>query len=198
MFEAYVEALEDQECSPERYLATLKHRLATVGLREFKNLPQMDNTGEVDVYQLSKKQLQEHCGRKINMVLERYKFCSRMQHDDETIDQFVAGLRGLAVTCKFEQISYDQVLRDQILVKTKFRKIQEKLWSCSSDLTLKSANEVARTIEVSEKCIQTVRENFNDSEPGAVAGSSVNKESKGCGKKLLVQNKVIGVTLGIT
>ncbi|KAJ1088851.1 hypothetical protein NDU88_002006 [Pleurodeles waltl] len=78
MFEAYVEVLEDQECSPERYLALLKHRLGAVGLREFKNLPQMDNAGEVDVYQLAKKQLQERYGRKINVVLERYKFYSSM------------------------------------------------------------------------------------------------------------------------
>ncbi|KAJ1145129.1 hypothetical protein NDU88_011421 [Pleurodeles waltl] len=74
MFEAYVEVLEDQEGSPERYLALLKHRLGTVGLREFKNLPQIENGGEVDVYQLAKKQLQERYGRKINEVLERYKY----------------------------------------------------------------------------------------------------------------------------
>ncbi|KAJ1135705.1 hypothetical protein NDU88_002140 [Pleurodeles waltl] len=73
MSEAYVEALEDQECSPERYLALLKHRLGVIGLREFKNLPQMDNTGEVDVYQLAKKQLQEHYGKEMNVVLEQCK-----------------------------------------------------------------------------------------------------------------------------
>ncbi|KAJ1119707.1 hypothetical protein NDU88_007892 [Pleurodeles waltl] len=71
MLEAYVEVLGDQECSPERYLALLKRRLGAVGLREFRNLPQMDNTGEVDVYQLTKKQMQERYGREINVVLER-------------------------------------------------------------------------------------------------------------------------------
>ncbi|KAJ1119705.1 hypothetical protein NDU88_007890 [Pleurodeles waltl] len=65
MFEAYVEVLEDQECSPERYFALLKRRLGAVGLREFRNLPQMDNTVELDVYQLAKKQMQERYGRKV-------------------------------------------------------------------------------------------------------------------------------------
>ncbi|KAJ1156077.1 hypothetical protein NDU88_008802 [Pleurodeles waltl] len=189
MFEAYVEVLEDQECYPKSYLALLKHRRGAVGLREFKNLPHVDITGEVDLYQLAKKQLQESYGRKINVVLEQYKFYSRMQHEDESIDQFVAALRGLAVTCKFEQISYDQVLRDQTLMKTKSHKIQDKLWLYGSDLTLKGAVDVARTIEVSEKCIQTVRKNVHDSESNAVVVSSVNKDSKGCGKTCDWKNK---------
>ncbi|KAJ1099476.1 hypothetical protein NDU88_004577 [Pleurodeles waltl] len=184
MFEAYVEVLEDQECSPENYLALLKHRLGAVALHEFKNRPQIENAGEVDVYQLAKNQLKEFYGRKINLVLERYKFYSRMQQDDEPIDQFVAELRGLTVTWKFEQISYEQVLRDQLLMKTKSHKIQEKLWSCSGDLTLRGAIKMARTIEISEECVQTVRRNPNDFEPEAVAVSSVNKDFKGFEKNL--------------
>ncbi|KAJ1178186.1 hypothetical protein NDU88_003433 [Pleurodeles waltl] len=81
--------------------------LSAIGLREFKNLPQIDNnTGEVYVYQLAKKQLQECYGRKINVVLERYKFYSRMQHDDETIDQFVAAFRGKLCKNNTRSISY--------------------------------------------------------------------------------------------
>ncbi|KAJ1179576.1 hypothetical protein NDU88_004810 [Pleurodeles waltl] len=139
---------------PRKILGIIEAQTWCSGLHEFKNLHQVDNTKEVDVYQLAKKQLQKRYGRKINMELERYKFYSRIQHEDESIDQFVAALRGLAVTCKFEQISYDQVLRDQLLMKTKSCKIQEKLWSCSSDLTLKGAVDVARTIEESEKCLE--------------------------------------------
>ncbi|KAJ1149394.1 hypothetical protein NDU88_002204 [Pleurodeles waltl] len=184
MFEAYVEVLEDQECPLEKYLALLKHRLGAVGLRESTNLPQIENAGGTDVYQLAKKQLQERCGRRINVVLERYKFYSRMQQEDESIDQLVAALRGLAVTCKFKQISYDQVLRDQLLMKTKSCKIQEKLWSCTGDLTLRGAIEMARTIEILEKCVQTIRKNPNDFEPGAAAVSSVNKNTKGFEKNL--------------
>ncbi|KAJ1158887.1 hypothetical protein NDU88_011560 [Pleurodeles waltl] len=183
LFEAYVDVLEDQECTPDRHLALLKHRLGAVGLREFENLPPIDNVGNVDVYQLAKKKLHERYGRKINVVLERYNFYSRTQHDDETIDQFVAALRGLAITCNFEQISYDQVLRDQILMKTKSRKIQEKLWSCGSELTLKGAIDVARTMEVSEKCIRTVRKNTSDLDSEAIAVSAVTKESKVMEKK---------------
>ncbi|KAJ1084514.1 hypothetical protein NDU88_004661 [Pleurodeles waltl] len=151
---------------------------------EFKNLPPIDNVGNVDVYQLAKKQLHERYGRKINVVLERYKFYSRSPHDEESIDQFVAALRGLAVTCNFEQMYYNQVLRDQILMKTKSLKIQEKLWSCGSDLSLKSAIDVARTMEVSEKCIQAVRKNMSDSELGVAAVSAVTKDSKGVEKKI--------------
>ncbi|KAJ1118438.1 hypothetical protein NDU88_006629 [Pleurodeles waltl] len=176
LFEAYVEVLEQQECPPERHLALLKHRLGAIRLREFKNLPPIENAGNINVYELAKKQLQERYGRKINVVLERYKFYSRSQQDEESIDQFVAALRGLAVTCKFEQMSYDQVLQDQILMKTKSRKIQEKLWSCGSDLSLNHAIDVARTMEVSEKCIQTVRKNMNDAEHGVVDLSAITKD----------------------
>ncbi|KAJ1199941.1 hypothetical protein NDU88_003772 [Pleurodeles waltl] len=92
---------------------------------------------------LAKKKLHERYGRKINVVLQRYKFYSRTQHDEELIDQFVAALRGLAVTCNFEQMSYDQFLWDKIFMKNKSCKIQEKLWSCGSELTLKAAIDVA-------------------------------------------------------
>ncbi|KAJ1197828.1 hypothetical protein NDU88_001674 [Pleurodeles waltl] len=158
--------------------------LKSLGLREFKNLPPVENTGNINVYELAKKQLQERYGRKINVVLERYKFYSRSQQDEESIDQFVAALRGLAVTCKFEQMSYDQVLRDHIFMKTKSRKIQEKLWSSGSDLSLNRAIDVARTMEVSEKCIQTVRKNMNDAEHDVVDVSAITKDSKGVEKRI--------------
>lgn len=132
MFEAYVEVLEEDECSQERKLALLKHRLGAVGLREFKNLPTLENPGDLGVYQIALKQMQERFGREINVVMECFKFYSRAQKADESIDQYVPALRGLAVTCEFDRMTYDQVLRDQILMKTKLKKIQEKLWSSGS------------------------------------------------------------------
>ncbi|KAJ1181906.1 hypothetical protein NDU88_007105 [Pleurodeles waltl] len=65
LFEAYVDVLEESECSPERHLSLIKHRLGVVGLREFKNLPPVENVNAEDVYKCALKQLQERgkmCG----------------------------------------------------------------------------------------------------------------------------------------
>ena len=88
--------------------------------------------------------------------MERFRFYSREQKESESVDQYISALHCLAITCKLETMSYDQVLRDQILMKTKSKKIQEKLWS-SGDLTLNKALEIARSIEQSELCVQAVR-----------------------------------------
>ncbi|KAJ1165787.1 hypothetical protein NDU88_006204 [Pleurodeles waltl] len=59
LFEAYVDVLEEGECSPERHLSLLKHRLGAVGLREFKNFTPVENVNADDVYKCTLKQLQE-------------------------------------------------------------------------------------------------------------------------------------------
>lgn len=51
----------------------------------------LENTGDMGVYQIAVKQMQEiweenRFGRKINVVMERFKFYSRVQKADETID----------------------------------------------------------------------------------------------------------------
>lgn len=140
----------------DRKLALLKHCLGGIGLKEFNNIPSLANTCILDAYQIASKQMSIRYGKKTNVVLERYKFYSRKQNADESIESHVSVLRSLAVTCDFEHINYEQVLRDQILMRTNNKKIQARLW-ISSNMSLNAAIEMAKAIEHSEKCVQEIR-----------------------------------------
>lgn len=152
VFLAYV-VLEGEECEPERKLALLKHCLGGIGLKEFKTLPALSNPGNINVYEYASLQLNLRYGKKKNIVMERFIFYSRKQRADKSIEDFVSALRSLAVTCDFEHISYEQVLRDQILMRTNNKKVQERLCT-TSDMSLSAAIDIAKSIEHSKKCVR--------------------------------------------
>ena len=54
---------------------------------------------------------------------------SRHQREWNTIDQYIVQLKATTVTYDFEHKTYDQVLQDQILMKTKSKKVKECLWA---------------------------------------------------------------------
>lgn len=164
----------------------VKTQTGAIGLREVKKLPTLENPEDADVYQVAKNQLHKRCGRKTNVALERFKFYSRAQQENESIDQFVVALRGLAVSCKFENMLYDQVLRGQLLIQTKSKKILEKLCSCD-EANLKSALDAARSIEESEKCIHTVRNGSRNNNAEPVNAIMTVKESKEKGENIDVK-----------
>ena len=58
----------------------------------------------MDIYEVAVKQMQQSYRRKFNTVLERYTFYLRLQREGESMDQYVAALRPLAVMCDFEHI----------------------------------------------------------------------------------------------
>ncbi|KAJ1143468.1 hypothetical protein NDU88_009776 [Pleurodeles waltl] len=81
---------------------------------------------------------------KINLVLERHKFFSRMQNAEEDIASYVATLHGLALSCLFEQLS-DSLIRDLIVRCAYNKKIREKL--LMKDPNLEEAIQIAKAME---------------------------------------------------
>ncbi|XP_055908516.1 uncharacterized protein K02A2.6-like [Eupeodes corollae] len=84
-----------------------------------------------------------------NEILENYRFHLRKQQDEETCEEFLNALRRLSIGCKFG--SYLQTaLRNQFVFGLKNQRIQNRLLE-KEQLTLSSALDTAKAIEVSEK-----------------------------------------------
>lgn len=94
------------------------------------------------------KRFKEYCTPRNNITLERYKFNTRLQKSEETIDQFVVELRQLAKSCEFGDLEEDMV-RDRIVVGVHSTTMKERLLR-ESDLTLKTALDLCRAAEQSK------------------------------------------------
>ena len=87
----------------------------------------------------------EYCTPRNNITLERYKFNTRVQKPDETVDQFVVDLRQMAKTCDYGVLEEDMV-RDRIVVGIYSTTMKERLLR-ESDLTFKTALDLCRAAE---------------------------------------------------
>ncbi|KAJ1138313.1 hypothetical protein NDU88_004700 [Pleurodeles waltl] len=90
---------------------------------------------------------------KINLVLELHKFFSRVQNPEEDMASYVASLRGLALSCRFEQLS-DSLIRDQIVRCAYNKKIREKL--LMKDPNLDDSVQIAKAMEHTAVWLQEI------------------------------------------
>ena len=138
----------------------LLHNLGIEGRKVYDNLiPQeieeSTESGEVssrmDVYLFTLNCLEEHFEKKVNVVLERHRFFSRVQGKCEKVNSYTAVLRGLSNTCEFG-VLMDSLIRDQLVRCTNNSKIQENLLTKNPDL--KQAIDIAMGIEHTAECIK--------------------------------------------
>lgn len=112
--------------------------------------------------------LKRHYEPKPLEIAERYHFYRRCQGANETIAQFVAELRRLAVHCNFEA-HLDQALRDRLVCGLRSDSIQKKLLS-EATLTLARAIEISQGMEAAEKNVRSLKE--PEPQVNHLAGSS--------------------------
>ena len=93
--------------------------------------------------------LSVHAQGQLNVIIERRAYNLRVQHENETFDDFLTDLRELAKTCDFCQHGdcMNQRLRDSIVVGIKEGDTTEKLLEKSSTLTLDKTIDVCRADE---------------------------------------------------
>ena len=93
--------------------------------------------------------LEAHLSPKPLLIVERFRFHRRQQNDGETIAQFIAALRTLAIHCDFGATLND-TLRDRFVCGLRSQAIQRKLLS-ESNLTLQKAVEIALSTEAASR-----------------------------------------------
>lgn len=95
---------------------------------------------------------------KPSSILQRFYFNSCVQKESESIAQFVAELRRLAVHCEFEG-TLEIMLRDRLVCGVREPQLQKRLLA-EQQLTFNKALELAQAFESAEKSsrdIQAVR-----------------------------------------
>ena len=126
--------------------------------------------------------LVNHFQPKPLVIAERYRFYQRCQAPGETVQDFVADLRRLAITCDFGEF-LDQALRDRFVCGLKSEQIQKVLLA-EDGLTIDRALELAQAKEAAARDAK----NFKGSTAPAVAvvhqlPSSDRGPSRGAGGK---------------
>ena len=119
-FKIYAIAVELEEKSENVQLASMLHCLGPAVQRIYRTL-----TGK-NTCKAAIEALEDYFAPKRNVVAERYKFRSRSQNIDESIDAYLALLRELAKTCEFGEL-VDDMLRDQIVEKCHLKCLKERL-----------------------------------------------------------------------
>ena len=139
-FHIYATAVELEKKSEEVQVATMLHCLGPTVQRISRTLP-----GKNENCKEAVEVLEGYFAPKRNVVAERYKFRSRQQHVDESIDAYLSVLRELAKTCEFGGLE-DEMLPDQIVEKCYSKHLKERLLS-QDDLNLATTVKIARSNE---------------------------------------------------
>ena len=135
-------------------------------------LPEQDRVR----YESVKTAIINHFGKKRSFIVERHQFHCMKQQLDESIDSFVSRLREQAAKCDFKyEVTYtvgtgdaareqtavkditDQMIRDRIVVGMHDETTRARLFR-EPNLTLVTAIEMIRAVEVAEEYIQMIKD----------------------------------------
>ena len=130
--------------------------------------------------------LKAHFQPKPLLIAERFRFYQRSQVAGESVQDFIADLRRLAISCEFGDF-LNQALRDRFVCGLKAENIQKKLLA-EDNLTIARALELARGMEVAAADAKELK--HSSSVPGsggkilhaAHSGPPANTVCLSCGK----------------
>lgn len=114
-----------------------------------KSLAEDEGTLAAMSYEDLVKLVKEHTQPKPSVIVERYKFNSRIQSKDESIAAYVAALRHLARHCDYGD-SLKDMLRDRIVCGIREEGVRKCLLT-KKDLKYEKALEIATGMESAEK-----------------------------------------------
>lgn len=84
-----------------------------------------------------------------NVTVERYNFFTRMQRQDETLEEYLTVLTNLSTACKFETLQ-DSLIKDMLVIGIQNTHIKERLLQ-EENLTVENAMKIAKSLELSQE-----------------------------------------------
>ncbi|XP_028158694.1 uncharacterized protein LOC114351613, partial [Ostrinia furnacalis] len=84
---------------------------------------------------------------KKNLMIERHRFFTRNQLENESVEQYVFELNKLAATCELKDLK-DELIKDRLICGLREDALRERLLR-ESELTLKKALDICRIAEMS-------------------------------------------------
>ncbi|CAB4044721.1 Transposon Ty3-G Gag-Pol poly, partial [Paramuricea clavata] len=140
---------------------------------------------EVDKIDILFAKFEEYCKPRKNIIMERYKFNTRVQRKNETADQYVTELKLIAKNCNFGSLK-DELIRNRLVYGTNSERIKERLLRGEEELTLVKALKICRADEQSNKQLKAMNgENETDSKSKNFAKRDDKQQEfkcKNCGK----------------
>lgn len=115
------------------------------------SLPE-DQQNKIDI--LFEK-FEAYCKPKHNVIMERYRFNSRVQQENESLDEFLTDLKKLALMCEYNNLQ-QEMLRDRLVVGIRKAVVKERLLR-EPELTLESAISICRADEESQKSLTLMK-----------------------------------------
>ena len=111
---------------------------------------------EVNKIDVLFRRFEDYCRSKQNVTMERFKFNTRSQAADETINQYVTALKLLARSCSIGVLE-DELIRDRVVCGILSERVQQRLLR-EQDLTLDKAMSICQAEEESQKQMKLLGE----------------------------------------
>lgn len=161
------------EIKTDKCCAVLLAHLSDESYRLVRNLAHPQDLNNVSWNELVKL-LNNHFGSKRSTFVDRAKFYDAVKTEDESIEDWAARLRGLAIYCDFGA-ELDSVLRDRFVLGLKMGPERDRLF----EQDLKSLT-LAKAIEVAQQaaCARAARSYADAGEHPVVKQESVYRVSE--------------------
>jgi len=126
-----------------RKAALLRASFGTEGYRIYASLA----TNLREDYAAATKRMEDHFVQKSSTIFQRAQFTRRQQRAGETISQYVAALREMAVKCEFPADQLTERVRDQLIAWCYSDRIRERLLQEPATKSLDEFVNLAVTME---------------------------------------------------
>ena len=145
MFEDWLLAIgfPDTEAAAPRKAAILRASLGTEGFRIYTSLA----TDPREAYAAAVARLEGHFGQPASTIFNRAQFSRRQQRAGESVMQYIAALREMALKCEFAADQLDERVRDQFVAWACCDRIRERLLQEPANRKLDDLVTLALTIE---------------------------------------------------
>ena len=151
-FEIYLEASDNTKVSDKREVAIFLNFISEEALDVF-------NTFKLTKEKLTLEQafeaFEEYLKPRTNVVIERHKFLTHVQKQNEPFDDFLNDLKKLVKSCNFGDHE-ESLMRDRIIIAVNNEALQQRMLR-DLDLTLKKATDSCRASELSKQQQRVIR-----------------------------------------
>lgn len=128
-------------------VAALLSVIGDDGVELYETFTWEDDEDKQKIYEVLDA-FENYCTPRANILFETYRFSSRRQECNESIDSYVTALRRLAEGCNFTD--KDRRIRDQVVIGLKDDRIRERLLR-EQDPDLRKVMTVVRATETAEQ-----------------------------------------------
>ena len=112
------------------------------------------------------------------VISERYYFYKRVQKEDETLAEYIAAIRKLAINCEFKGF-LDEAIRDKFVCGLHNAGIRKKLLT-EKNLTLKTAIDIGKSMKCAERESKSMEQELKDTHSHKLTNQGKRKEKRRC------------------